>query len=262
LLHTSLGCEDLATSFQRAAKAGAEGVEVRYAAHEVARLAEREHAEELRDLAKCHGLAIPSLCLAFLCREPSLLEPPEEVARAQEAVGQAVALAGKIGAGTVVLPFFGNSAIELEEEIHQAADAVIGLVEDAEQAGVVLGLETNLSFGRQRFLLDCMGSPPGAKIYHDTARAAARKLDLPTGIRDLGSEGIAGIHFGEVRTIDGSPPEFNLALGEGDVDFRAVVQALKAIRYDGWIVLETPPGDDALKSARANLALIRNLIAQ
>ena len=83
---------------------------------------------------------------------------------------------------------------------------------------------------------------------------------MATAIRDLGREAIGQIHFRDVRISEGQPPDYNLALGEGNVDFRAVVQALRAIGYDGWIILETPPGADPLASASANLAFARDAL--
>ncbi len=83
-------------------------------------------------------------------------------------------------------------------------------------------------------------------------------MDLPTGIRNLGQSAIGGIHFKDVKMT--APPEYNVRLGEGNVDFRAVAQSLKAIGYDGWIVLETPAGDEPLSNAKADLAFARSVV--
>ena len=260
MLTTCFGGGSLDESFRQAQAAGAEGIEVFCDARSAAALGTPEMARLLEDLSRQTGLAVPSLCLAFVCEKPSLLEPAAEATAALKLIRLAIQTAVQVHAGVLLLPFFGRSTIDLEEEIRRAADAVGRVVDDAEAAGVVLGLETNLNFDRQRYLLECLGLPPCVKIYHDTGNALGRKLDLPSGIRDLGPETVAGVHFKDVRVREGSPPDCDLRLGEGDVDFRAVVQALSAVGYDGWIVLETPPGADPLASARANLQFSRSLL--
>ncbi len=61
-------------------------------------------------------------------------------------------------------------------------------------------------------------------------------------IRNLGVARIAQIHFKDVN-LAVQPPDFTVRLGRGYVRFGAVMFALRSIMYDGWVVLETPPGD-------------------
>ena len=48
-------------------------------------------------------------------------------------------------------------------------------------------------------------------------------------------------------------------LGEGKVDFSAVSAAIREIKYDGYLVLETPSGDDASASAARNLSFSKKI---
>ena len=48
-------------------------------------------------------------------------------------------------------------------------------------------------------------------------------------------------------------------LGDGKVDFDGVDAAIRDIGYDGYIVLETPTGDDPNTANAQNLAFIKNL---
>ena len=48
-------------------------------------------------------------------------------------------------------------------------------------------------------------------------------------------------------------------LGEGGVDFGSVDAAIRDIGYDGYIVLETPAGDDPRAAHAQNLAFVRKL---
>lgn len=258
IMDTIVRAENLGQSLRAAAELRAEGVEVFY--HKANALEQPGHAKYLRELSGKHGLAIPSLCLGFLAQQPSLIGPAEIVSAAQGLIRRGLSVAAEIGAGVVLVPCLGKNAIELEEELTRTVDALTELVDEAEDAGVVIGIESNLNFDQQRFLLSSLGNPEHVKVYYDTANALSRKLDVAIGIRDLGREAIAQIHFKDVRLSEGEPPDYNVALGKGNVDFRAVVQALRAIGYDGWIILEAPPVDDPIRSASANLAFARDVL--
>jgi len=258
IMDTIVRAENLDQSLQAAAALGAEGVEVFY--RQANSLEQPGHAKYLKELSGKHGVAIPSLCLGFLAQQPSLIGPAEIVATAQVLIRRGLSVAAEIGAAVILVPCLGKNAIELEDELTRTADALEELVDEAEDAGVIVGIESNLNFDQQRFLLSCLGNPQHAKVYYDTANTLSRKLDVAIGIRDLGLEAIAQVHFKDVRLSEGEPPDYDVALGKGNVDFRAVAQALRAIGYDGWIILETPPVDDPLRSAAANLAFAREVL--
>ena len=153
-----------------------------------------------------------------------------------------------------------TNIIELEEELTNAADALLPMVELAEQAGVVIGVESTLNFDQQQFLLNYLGGSGDVKIYLDTGNSLARKRDLAMGIRDLGRDAIAQIHFKDVSITEGQRPNFDVALGEGDVDFQAVTRALRAVGYDRWVIMETTPGDDPLEAGRKNIEFARSVL--
>lgn len=243
-----------------ASSAGADGVEVQYTRANKKLLRQADHARELNELAAKHQLEIPSLCLAYLCDKATLVGTPKDIAAAQKSICHALRLAGKVGAAMVVVPFFANNAINVEDELARATDALMELVDEAENASVTIAVESTLNFDQQCFLLTSLGETDDTRIYCDTGNALARKLDPAGGIRQLGINRIAQIHYKDVRLTEGSPPDFDLPLGGGEVDFRAVTEALRAIGYDKWIVLETPPGDDPAASAAANLAFVRQLL--
>ena len=92
------------------------------------------------------------------------------------------------------------------------------------------------------------GDPPPRRAQRFAARSAATST-RPTSsspgstrraeARALGSL-IRRVHLKDTRERRG-----DCRLGEGRVDFAACAQALAEIGYDGWLVLETPPGPPA-----------------
>ena len=257
---TSAGTKDIERAFALIGQAGADGIEVSYASPK-AFDNWSSHAKELAKLsAKCK-LPVPSLNLTFLCNAPYLIQTGALSNRGKQAVLDALTIAAAIKAGVVLVPFFGKNAIELEKELSAATEILAELVEGAEEVDVVLGIESTLNTNQQQFMLDQLGNSPCAKIYYDTGDVAARKLDVASGIRDLGADRIAQVHIKDVCLIEGKPPDFDVALGEGNIDFRAVANALQAVGFDGWAVLETPPSDDALASAKRNISFARDLFS-
>jgi sugar phosphate isomerase/epimerase len=259
---TALGANGLAETFQRAAQTGAEGLELAYRTEkEAASLLKADYRRQLVGLARSSGVAVTSLAIEALCQTASLIGSPEQIKEAKKLIRQAMDAASDANVKVVLVPFFGKNTIESEDELGRAANALLDLVEPAEGAGVIIGVESTMNFNQQRFLLDHLGNTSNIRIYQDTANALARKLDLPTGLRDLGAEAIVQVHFRDVRIEEGKPPDYGVALGQGNVDFRAVAQALRAIGYDGWVVLDTPPADDPVATGRKNLQFAQAVLA-
>jgi sugar phosphate isomerase/epimerase len=257
ILHNCLGTHKYQDAFRMAAEAGAEGVEIMY--DDASPLSRPDHPDAMKAMAGEYNLAIPSLCLGFLCNERSLVGAPKAIASAQRLIEQAMRAAVVIGAKVVLVPFFGKNTLASEDDLATGANALLELVEQAEHHDVILGVESTLNVHQQLFLLDHLASTH-VRIYGDTGNALARKLDVVTVIRDLGPGTIAQVHFKDVHVAEGSPPNYDVALGEGDVDFKGVMQALRAVGYDGWIVLETPGGADALANAKKNIAYVKGLL--
>lgn len=245
IVHPALGAETLTEVFARAAEVGAEGVEVHYASPAIATaLGQESHVEELKAAAAQAGLLVPGLYLGCLCAEPALIGRPEIIEGAQRLVLRALHAASQIGAEMVTVPFFGKNAIEVEGELTRAADALLELVEPAEEEGVVLAVESTLAFHQEEFLLNHLGNTPDVGVCCNTAVALSRKLDLVTGIRHLAPQAIAQVRFKDVRMVEGEPPDFAVRLGEGNVDFRAIAQAIHAVGFDGWIIVDPPTCED------------------
>ncbi|MHC4294082.1 MAG: sugar phosphate isomerase/epimerase family protein [Planctomycetota bacterium] len=258
---TALKVDNLGEAFQHAVEIGAEGLELSYDTDKETKvLFQVRYPEQLSKLAQTSGVIISALGLSSLCYKPSLIGTPKQIEAAKKLIYQGIYVAGECGIKVLRIPFFGKNKIETEEELTRAANALLEVVESTETSEVIIGIESTMNFNQQRFLLDHLGNTGGVRIYQNTATALARKLDLPTGLRDLGSEGIAQIHFKDVRVEEGQPPNYDVALGEGDVDFRALAQALRAIGYEGWVILEAPPTDDPIAAGKKNLQFAREIL--
>lgn len=262
IVQSSLGKCSLAEAFSQAAESGADGLELRYATTgQLAELHKKQYPRNLKALAESSGVAVPSFCMSWVCQQPTFTGTAKAIAAAQDEIIRVLAIAHEAGVPFIGIPFFGKNIIEVEDDFQRASDAIMELVEEAEEAGVTLTVACGLNFSKMQLLLGQLGNPPGVKICFDAGSAAARKLDVAGSVRNLGRDAISLVHLRDVRIVEGEPPDYSVSLGEGDADFRALAKALLAIEYDGWVIVDVPPGENPVAHASENLTFARDLLA-
>jgi L-ribulose-5-phosphate 3-epimerase len=168
----------------------------------------------------------------------------------QRWVADSIPIAGAMGVRVLLLPFFGKGALETEAEIEKVGDVLKELAPAAEKAGVVLGLENTLSARDNVRIMDRTKSS-AVLTYYDVGNSTENGFDVVKEIRWLGSTRICEVHLKD-------NPHY---LGEGNIDFRAVIDALADVRFDGWAQLETESPVSVEPDMRRNLKFIRSLIA-
>ncbi len=262
IMQLSLVPDDMEQSFALAAEAGLDGLEITCdTSDEIESVLGAEGIARVRKLAKAHKVEVPSIGLGLLRESEGLFGPDLIASATKDVAHRAIGAAVEIGADVVLLPFLGKAAIQLPDELDRVIANLDELAEEAEEASVILGIESTLNVDQQQHLMEHLGAYTSVKLYYDTGNALARRSDPATFLRDLGTDRVCRMHFKDVQLgEEGTPPDYDVALGEGDVDFPAVVSAVRAMGYEGWIVLETPPTDDPLAAAKANLAFTRSLL--
>jgi sugar phosphate isomerase/epimerase len=223
-------------TFARAKRLGFAGVEVGLSRDDLhgARL------EGLRGAAAGSGLAVPSIVLGEHSDRGGIADRDLVVAeQARDDVARAIDWAAELGAGAILVPFFGRAELVEDADLDRAAEAFRPLCELAGERGVMLCYEGTLPAARIRSLAERVGSQAFG-CYFDLANPVTRGLDSATEIRALG-ELVKRLHFKDTRVEAG-----DCAPGLGRVDFSESSEALSEIGYDGWVVLETPPGPPEL----------------
>ena len=129
---------------------------------------------------------------------------------------------------------------------------VIGRLKDAapkaKEAGVILGLENTLSAKDNAMILDRVGSD-AVLIYYDVGNSTHYGYDVPAEIRMLKGR-ICQLHFKDYGGWLGTK-----------VRLEPIRDAINAIGYTGWIVLETKcPTGDRDADFRKNAATVRDLL--
>jgi L-ribulose-5-phosphate 3-epimerase len=166
-------------------------------------------------------------------------------------VADSIRLTRALNTKVLLLPFFGRWGLKTRDEMDYTGDALRDLGPEAEKAGVILGLEDEISAEDNVRIMERSRSK-NVLVYYDVGNSTHVGLDVVKEIRWLGKDRICQIHLKD-------NPHY---MGEGSIPFVEVVRALRDIGFDGYANLETDTHADASVEAdmRRNLAFTRKLV--
>jgi L-ribulose-5-phosphate 3-epimerase len=220
--------------FRRAKRLGFAGVEVILQRSRPARI------ESVRRAQAETGLAVPSLVLGEHSDLGGIADTdPAVSASAADDVRRAIDWVVELGGNALLVPFFGRAELRDDADVERAAAAFRPLCATAADRGVTLLFEGTLPAEPIRGLAARVDSSAFG-CYFDYANVVSRGMDTAAELRALGDL-VRRVHLKDVlATVNDCPP------GLGLVDFAESAKALDEIGYEGWIVLETPPGPPEL----------------
>jgi len=246
------GSADITTAMRQAAQAGFEAIELALSPRgELTVEAERAECQRIAETAGEIGIEISSLASLMLWDvsptddDPGVRETAAKLTRAQ------IERAAWLGVdailyipGYVHVTFLPDTPVIPYDEVwDRALDALTELAPVAEDHGVSIGVENVgnmflLSPLEMRDFIDLVGSP-NVGAYVDVGNVVYTMGYPEQWLRILG-ERVVRIHWKdfkrEVATLAGF-----CGLGEGDVDFPAVLAACEEIGYDGYVIAEMIP---------------------
>ncbi len=169
----------------------------------------------------------------------------------QKWVADGIPITKTLNAGVMLLPFFGKGALETAQEREYVADVLKEIAGEAERAGVLLGLEDTISAEDNVRIMERIQSP-AVRVYYDVGNSSRNGFDVPKEIRWLGKSRICQMHLKDRAYI-----------GDGPIDFTAVMKAITDIGYDGFANLETSaPSGSIEDDMRRNLKAVREYLAK
>jgi L-ribulose-5-phosphate 3-epimerase len=190
---------------------------------------------------------ITSLCLDILHVNGLKSDP-----LGKQWVAESIPIASAMGVKVILLPFFGKWALQNQAEMDFVGDALREIAPEAEKAGVILGLEDTISARDNARIMERSKSA-AVLTYYDVGNSTQNGFDVVEEIRWLGRERICEVHLKD-------NPNF---MGQGKIDFTAVVDALAAIGFDKWAQLEcSAPTGSIENDMGVNLKFIRGVIAR
>jgi L-ribulose-5-phosphate 3-epimerase len=245
-------------AFQLARDIGADGVEV-----DMGSLGERETFDsqlanpEVRrqflELARELGLEICSLAMSGFYAQ-SFAERPTVPRMVQDCLETMKRMNVKVA----FLPLGVRGDLIKQPELRPAiVERLKAAGAKAEQAGVVIGVETALPAAEEVKLLADIGSP-AIRSYFNFANALQAKRDLLAELWTLGKERLCQIHCTDE---DGVWLQDNRRL-----DLWAVKRTLDELGWSGWLVIERSrdarDSRNVKKSFGANTAYLKSIFQQ
>jgi sugar phosphate isomerase/epimerase len=232
-----------------AAKLGFDGVQVSFGRKIVDNRMPVDNPELIDrylQLSAQHKIPLDGTCVDMLHTNGLKSDP-----LAMKWVRDSIRLTKALRTEVLLLPFFGKWAIQSPAERDAVADCVRELAPDAEKAGVILGLENTISAEDNVRIMDRARSK-SVLVYYDVGNSTNGGFDVVKEIRWLGKDRICQIHLKD-------NPAY---MGEGKIDFVAVMHAIRDIGFDRYANLETDvhKGSTVEADMRRNLEFTRRLL--
>ncbi|MDA1190762.1 MAG: TIM barrel protein [Candidatus Poribacteria bacterium] len=208
----------------------------------------RQGMTELRDFRNDSRIEIASL---YLQRFQTFgFDDDKAIDGAQKLLNALIPRASVIEARCVFVAFRGKQAIETPKQKRQALAMLKEAAVIADAYRVTLCVGTTLSAKETLKLLDDVGSDY-LKVDYDIADAVQRGENPAEALAELGGI-VRQIRFRDMDAEGTIRP-----LGIGKIDFIPLMTYLEEAEYDGYAVIDAPPGDDPVASAAANLAFVQ-----
>ena len=165
-------------------------------------------------------------------------------------VQDSIRLTKALNSKVLLLPFFGQRALQTRDEMDYVGDVLRDLGPDAEKAGVVLGLEDTISAEDNVRIMERSRSK-NILVYYDVGNSTKAGFDVVKEIRWLGKNRICQFHLKD-------NPHY---LGEGSIQFPPIMQAIRDIGFTGYANLETDAHPNQVEAdMRKNLEYIRKIM--
>jgi L-ribulose-5-phosphate 3-epimerase len=210
-------------SFKVAKQIGLDGVQVDFGSGEKRLpLFDMELQDNMLEEARKYKVEIASLAMGVLNSVPYKSDM-----RAERWVRQGIGVAEAMGVKVILLAFFDKGDLQNDPQgVNKVVQRLRQVSEDAEIAGVTLGIESWLSAEQHIDIIEQVSSP-AVKVYYDVANSHKAGYDIYKEIRQLGPL-ICQFHA----------KDYDDLYGKGSIDFEEVRRAIDDIDYRGWLVME------------------------
>lgn len=232
-------------ALELASKLGLEGVQVSLVIkNDGLELAQAALQKSYLEAAEKYGIGIASFAIGDLNNIPYKSDP-----RAEKWIEQSIDICRAMNVKIVLVPFFGKGDLKNDPKgTETVIERLKRVAPKAENAGVILALESWLSAEDHLKILSAVGSP-AIQVYYDVGNSQEAGYDILKEIRLLGAR-ICQFHAKDYKDL----------YGKGTMDFKAVRKAMDEIGYHSWFVLEgtqLPLGIE--KSIRYDLDYLRSV---
>jgi len=209
---------------------------------------DQAEAEQIRQAADGAGIRIHSVMNQAHWKFPLSSADPAVVKESMTGLETSIRNAHLWGAQTVLLvPAVVNAETRYQDAWTRSQALIRQILPLAAKLKVIIAIE-NVG---NKFLLSPLEfaryvdefKSPWVRAYFDVGNIVSMNIGFPQDWILTLNKRIVKFHFKEasLKRVPGQRP----ALGEGDIDWKAVASAIRAVGYTGSATLEMPGGDEA-----------------
>jgi sugar phosphate isomerase/epimerase len=210
---------------------------------------------ELKNLLRSHSLTLTAVG-APLRRG---LDVAENQQPRIDHLRKVLALSAELGTGLVVVQ--AGEIPEKPDDPRRAllTEALLALGHEGDRRGAVLAVETGLNSGTElRDFLTPLASG-GLGVNFDPANLLMNGFDPVANVLPLGKL-IVHAHAKDARIARANRAATEVPVGAGDIEWMALLAAMEALEYRGWLVAERESGDDRATDLANGLAFLRRFV--
>ena len=227
-----------------------------------------EGTDRIIKLSRENKIDVVALDPLYLTQR-GLLSNSEEMARERiEFMKKVLPNCKKIGMEYILMPIIIGPSLELAAKLRSKENRphVVNFLKEslkiAEDYDMKFALETSLTAQEIFDLMETLKSP-SIVVCYDTGNSAYFGHNIISDIEKL-SDHLVEVHIKDHKNTDdkGTPiTSYNsVALGTGDVDFKAVFNVLKKSDFDGTYILQMARGEDHIGIAKSSLNFVRSFL--
>lgn len=219
--------------FPRAREAGLDCIEWVYEVDTEADnpLATEAGVLEIRNLVRQSGVAVWSICADFYMRERLVGDNGAPRPQVEDHLHRLLQRASGLGVRYIVLPFVDESSLKSESELEGLVQVLTSVLPGAQEAGVELHLETDLTPAPLAQLFRTV-SHPLLRANYDIGNSASLGHDPVEELTLLGPW-LGSVHIKDRLLGGGTVP-----LGTGAADFGACFRLFRQSNYQGPFILQ------------------------
>jgi L-ribulose-5-phosphate 3-epimerase len=205
---------------------------------------------EILTLAERTGVKVYTVCADYFMEAPLHLEDDSAATHSQDVLRRLLRQGRKLGLTDIVIPCVDQSSMRDTSARDRFVLRIQAVLEDAEQAGINLSLETDLAPQPFADLLSRFDSRR-VTVNYDIGNSAALGFDPAEELSCYG-ERISDIHIKD-RLLGGG----SVLLGTGDAQFERFFAALGALKYKGPFIMQAYRDDEGVQVFRQQLDWVR-----
>lgn len=209
---------------------------------------------EIKSVVRSSLVEVKTICADYFMEAPFHSQNSSVVKSSQVVMKKLLENVSKIGVSDIVIPCVDQASLEDKDAVNRLVKNLKPLLKIAEDYGINLSLETDLSPEPFAELLSRFNSNR-VKVNYDIGNSAALGYD-PIEELDAYGKSISDIHIKD-RMFGGGP----VVLGSGDADFNSFFKGLNKLDYDGPFVMQAYRDDEGVSIFKSQLNWFKKYIA-